>query len=766
MKNYLNYPVFIILVFAVYLSFKSQLPNKVSKADAPKTEFSTERALVQLKEISKNQHYVGSNDHERVLNYIVGELKKLGLKVEIQEQVIYSKRYSIGLKIKNILARIKGKTNGKALLLLSHYDSAVSNSYGASDDGTGVVTILEGVRAFLAKNIQPENDIIILISDAEEVGLLGASAFVEHHPWAKDVGLVINFEARGTSGASYMLIETNGGNKQMIREFTKASPKIPVGNSMMYSIYKMMPNDTDLTVFREDGDIEGFNFAFIDDVFNYHMSGDNFENVSKKSLEHQGTYLTALLNYFSNTDLSKLKTDSDYVYFNFPVIGMVYYPFSWNFLMLIIAIILFVVLIVIGFKKGKLFWKGIGAGFKVFFILLITAPLITFLIWKVILLIHPQYNDILQGFTYNGYYYIAAFSALSVGFAFFIYQRFLRNQKVENLMVAPIFVWIIISLLTALNLKGAAFFMLPVYFSLVILYVFIFYNNTNTKIIVATLFSLPVLMLFSPFVQMLSVGLGLAMLALSSLLVVLIFGLTLPVVSLLKHNKLSSYIFFAVGIILLISASFLSGYNAERKKPDNLLYVADFDKNKAYWVSFDKNVDAWTKVKLGAHPKHGNFDKSKTIDRYFKKVKLYQETEFKNFLPAKINIVTDTIVNDQRKLKIIIEPQRKDHKIHLVTNKDIEFTDLSMNGLPIPPDTDKNTFLLKQKKGIVYYFSDKETLELDFQIAKDEDFELKIYEISFDLFENKFLNVQQRPDNMTPSLYTNDATVLIKTIKI
>ncbi len=752
-------------MLSVYLSFKSQLPNKVTKADAPKTEFSTERALIHLKEISKFPHYVGTMDHASVRNYIVGELGKLGLKVEIQEQVIYSKKFGTGLKAKNIIARIKGKKNGKALLLLSHYDSAPSASFGASDDGAGVVTILEGLRSFLTKNTQPENDIIILISDAEEIGLLGASAFVEHHPWAKDVGLVINFEARGTSGASYMLIETNGGNKQMIREFAKASPKVPVGNSLMYSVYKMMPNDTDLTAFREDGDIEGFNFAFIDDFFNYHMAGDNFENLNPISLEHQGTYLTAMLNYFSNVDLSNLKSNSDYVYFNFPIIGMVYYPYSWIFPMLILAIILFIVLILIGFKKGKLSWKGLGSGFLTFFILLIIAPAITFFVWKGLLLIHPQYNDILHGFTYNGYYYIAAFSALTIGFAFFIYQLFLKKQKAENLMLAPLFTWIIISLLTALYLRGAAFFILPVYFSLTILVIYIFSENKNTKIISATLLSLPVLMLFSPFVQMFPVGLGLAMLALSSLFVVLIFGLILPVISLLKHNKLSSYIFFAIGIILLISASLLSGYNTNRKKPNSLLYVADFDQNKAYWVSFDKNVDSWTKAHLGDHPEHGNFDISKTISRYFKNVKLYKETDFKNFLPAKIHILTDTIINDKRQLKIFIEPQRKDNRIHLVANKDIEFKDLSINGLYINQDPDENTFLLKQEKGIVYYLSDKETLELDFQIAKDEKFELKIYEISHDLLSNKFLKVQQRPDEMTQSVHLNDATVLIKTIK-
>ena len=115
-----------------------------------------------------------------------------------------NKKWRAATNNKNILARIKGSENGKALLLLSHYDSNPHSSLGASDAGSGVVVILEGVRAFLAKKEIPKNDIIICISDAEELGLLGANAFVNHHPWAKEVGLVLNFEARG-SGAGLMV---------------------------------------------------------------------------------------------------------------------------------------------------------------------------------------------------------------------------------------------------------------------------------------------------------------------------------------------------------------------------------------------------------------------------------------------------------------------------------------------------------------------------------------------------------------------------------
>ena len=135
-------------------------------------------------------------------------MEALGLETSIQEGYTAGDWGNLSKAI-NILARIKGTEDGKALLLLSHYDSSPHSSLGASDAGSGVATILEGIRAFLSEKKQPKNDIIILITDAEELGLNGADLFVNKHPWAKEVGLALNFEARGSGGPSYMLIETN-----------------------------------------------------------------------------------------------------------------------------------------------------------------------------------------------------------------------------------------------------------------------------------------------------------------------------------------------------------------------------------------------------------------------------------------------------------------------------------------------------------------------------------------------------------------------------
>jgi Zn-dependent M28 family amino/carboxypeptidase len=252
------------------------------------------------------------------------------------------------------------------LVLLSHYDSNPHSSLGASDAGSGVVTILESVRAFLAKNQTPKNDIHIVITDAEEIGLLGAKAFVNAHPLAKNIGLVLNFEARGSGGPSYMLMETNGKNSKLLSEFIKANPKYPAANSLMYSVYKMLPNVTDLTVFRENGNISGFNFAFIGDHFDYHTAQDSYERLDRETLLHQADYLMTTLNYFANSDLSNLESTKDHVYTNFPFTTLLHYPFPWILPLLIGAILLFFVILFFGIALNKITIKGLLKGFTPF----------------------------------------------------------------------------------------------------------------------------------------------------------------------------------------------------------------------------------------------------------------------------------------------------------------------------------------------------------------------------------------------------------------
>jgi hypothetical protein len=741
--------------------------SKIEKTSSL-TEFSTDKALLQLKEITKKPHFTGSPEHEVVRNYLVSELEKLGLPVEIQEQMAVNKKWRVATNNKNILARIKGRGNGKALLLLSHYDSNPHSSLGASDAGSGVVVILEGVRAFLAKKEIPKNDIIICISDAEELGLLGANAFVNHHPWAKEVGLVLNFEARGSSGPSYMLLETNGGNKKLIEAFQDADTDYPVATSLMYSIYKMLPNDTDLTVFREDANIDGYNFAFIDDHFDYHTIQDSYERMDVNSLNHQASYLMATLNYFADADLQNLKSDTDYVYFNFPYFGLVFYPFSWVIPMFVVCAILFLMVLFMGVLKKKLTVEGITKGFYPFLASLLISAALAFFGWKLLLKIHPQYNDILHGFTYNGYYYIAAFVSLTLALCFWFYKGYFAKRSKQDLLVAPLFFWLVINGFVAFYLPGASFFILPVVILMAILFVAQFSVSKVDTMLLFTLFSIPVLIIFTPLVKMLPVGLGLKMLMVSAVFTVLLFGFMVPVFQQYKDHKKLSLVFLLMGLMALISASVFSSYSVDRKKPNSVLYVFDSNKNEAYWASYNTETDDFTKQFLGENPTKGSYDQNTTASKYRTNIQLYAKATIINLEKPVISIVEDTIIGADRKLVLRIESPRNANKVELLTKTPIHFKSFMVNKEMLKNDTNGQYVFSVEKSTIMNFYrtSKDEIIEIEIVVDKNQIIDIDILESKYDLFTNPQFKITPRTELMMPTPFVqNDATVIKTNLK-
>uniref|UniRef100_UPI00286AFAD3 M20/M25/M40 family metallo-hydrolase n=1 Tax=Flavobacterium sp. TaxID=239 RepID=UPI00286AFAD3 len=181
-KNNASLLATLFLVGMLGFIYYMTMPQRVSDS-TDLSEFSTPKALEHIRNVAQKPHYIGSQNHQVVADYLIQELKKLGLNPQIQEGTTLTEWGNL-VKSKNIIARIDGTNSSKALLLLSHYDSAPhSFSFGASDDASGVATILEGIRAFLHHKATHKNDIIILFSDAEELGLNGAALFVTQHQW-------------------------------------------------------------------------------------------------------------------------------------------------------------------------------------------------------------------------------------------------------------------------------------------------------------------------------------------------------------------------------------------------------------------------------------------------------------------------------------------------------------------------------------------------------------------------------------------------------
>lgn len=756
---------FLLILGVVYWSFYDLKPSLSEEKALEQKDFYLSNALHHLKNISTKTHFVGSAEHKNVQNYIVTELEKLGLEVSVQTQTAINKKWVAGTTTENILARIKGSEEGKALMLLTHYDSSPHSSLGASDAGSGVVAILEGVRAFLGNGATPKNDIIILISDAEELGLLGAQAFVDEHDWAKDVGLVLNFEARGSGGPSYMLMETNGKNSKLLAAFLAGEPNFPAANSLMYSIYKKLPNDTDLTVFRESGNINGFNFAFIDDHFDYHTAQDSYERLDRETLLHQADYLMTSLNYFANSDLENLNSDEDLVYVNFPFIKMLTFPFAWVTSLVIGAVLVFLILLFFGFSLNRIKGKEVFLGFIPFLGSLILCGLLSYFGWELLKIIHPQYNDMLHGFTYNGYSYIAAFICLNLLITFKFYSYFSKFDKPTSLIIAPIFLWLIICIIIALTLKGAGFFIIPVFIALLILALSIFTNlNSGFKSILFTLLSIPTLYIFSPLVQMFPVGLGLKMLAVSAVFIVLIFGLII-----LSFNHKKTVIIIKLSGLLCVVffgwATYNSGFSIDNKKPNSLVYIQNSNDSTAYFGTYNKTLDAYTNQIFDENAVKGSIKNAETKSKYNTRFTYHKKTDFKNIASANINIITDTIMGTKRFLEISVQPNRNVNKLEFITKDKVTLQQFKVNDALVLKG--KN-YTIKYGTFLIYYVANSdEAVNLTFTVDKNEKLNFILNEISFDLLTNENFNILPRTEEMMPMPFvTNDAIIITKKLKI
>lgn len=269
-------------------------------ADAPADRFSAERALAVLERLvgEGSPHPVGTPANDAVRERLLAELAALGLEPETQAALGCNLRFEVCADVVNVIARLPGGGDGPVVLLAAHYDS-VGAGPGAGDDLAGVAALLEAARALLAGAPTP-NPVALLFTDGEEAGLLGARAFLGH-PLAPEVGVVANLEARGSRGPSF-LFETSADNAWLIRAFASQARRA-VTSSLLYEVYRLLPNDTDLTEFRGFG-MAGVNFAFVGGLPHYHTPLDSVANLSLASLQHHGENALAAARAFGDADLA------------------------------------------------------------------------------------------------------------------------------------------------------------------------------------------------------------------------------------------------------------------------------------------------------------------------------------------------------------------------------------------------------------------------------------------------------------------------------
>ena len=296
-----------------WLGLAAVAPPDPVGTEAPATEFSAVRAMEHVEALASAPRPPGSAGHQRALRYLVEQLDSYGLEVEIDSHVMVGEFRDVvrGARLENVVARLGDRPDRPDVLLVSHYDS-VAHGPGAGDAAAGVAALLETARILAAEG-PLANDLLFLVTDGEELGLLGARAFVEAQAEAEGFAAMLNFEARGTGGASF-LFETSGGNRALVEAFAESVPN-PVGTSYATEVYRRMPNNTDFSALRSIVPT-GLNFAFFDEAASYHTTLDTPGRLDLSSLQHHGDIALGMARRLGDAPDLPLPRNGDAIFWN------------------------------------------------------------------------------------------------------------------------------------------------------------------------------------------------------------------------------------------------------------------------------------------------------------------------------------------------------------------------------------------------------------------------------------------------------------------
>lgn len=642
------------MLAVVWVSGHMNRPPEVVAEDAPPTTFSAERAWKHLEKIGAVKNPIGSKENAMVRDYILNEIRKLGFEPALEETTYFDTRLQRVAELGNILVRIPGSGNGKAILFMGHYDT-VADAYGAADNGSAVAAMLELMR-MLRHHPQLKNDLIFFFPDGEEVGLLGAKAFLESHHWAQNVGFVVNLEARGTTGQSFMF-ETGHQNLRTIAAFADAVPH-PAANSISYEVYARMPNDTDFSPFKQMG-YPGLNMAFIENAFDYHTAMDNLENTDIRAIQHHGSYATSIALELGNQELD-FEVGQNAVYFNTIGYGFAFYPYGWALPITIGVVFLFGVMLWIGVRKNLLnplqWLKGIAA-FTLYLVLLYA---ILHALYALMSGLYPESRQLLL--SYHQPLLIPGLLLLATSFSLIYYRMVIRGICFRHavilflfltallslsgeisllnglgvLAVSALLLWLfrkptsaydlgtgamccfaILMVYTAIAIPGASYLPTWPLAAMVVGYLLIALlsgmkdergsartGQTVRTAIILLLAALPALIWYPWLAGFFTVAMGLPYVALASLLIGGLTGLAIPHIDIMTRTRPA----WAPGILLLAGIAFLAAgtvgkdYDDRYKKPVNLRLVQHADHHTLKWITADGRVNEWTAQFLGEEP--------------------------------------------------------------------------------------------------------------------------------------------------------------------
>ncbi|GAA1694741.1 M20/M25/M40 family metallo-hydrolase [Glycomyces endophyticus] len=571
-------------------------PPAPAPADAPADEFSADRAWATVEAMAVEPHPMGTPEHDRVRDLLVGELAALGFATEVQTELARDSGEGEALVrfgvVDNIVATLPGTDPTGTVLLTSHYDSVPSGP-GAADAASGVAAIIESARA-LSLEGPHRNDVVVLITDGEEMGLFGAEAYARTHPAADAPTVVFNLEARGVSGPSLMF-ETSTENAALIDVFADAAPH-PYGDSSAIEAYRQLPNDTDFTRFQEAGYI-GLNNAFIGGAAWYHTPHDDTDHLDPASLQHHGANTLGTARALAAMDLADLETGHDQTFFGF--LGLfVHYDDTWNLPVALLGFAAVIAAAALARARRVLSLPRLTLAILTFTAPVALAAAAAVGLWPLLQALRPGYGD-QYGLLFNRTFYFLALLVFAVAALTAWYAAVCRRLGEAAAALAPLAWLAVLGTATAVAVPGLSFvFALPALAAAGLLVAMLLHDRSRPVRLIG--YGCFAIALVPAAVQLawtssLMEAFGLELAAVPAVLIVLFAAPALPLLTMLRLRLRLVPAAAAAAALALVGAGLaVDRFDADHPRQAYLSYVLDADTGTAAWVSTDRDRSDWT----------------------------------------------------------------------------------------------------------------------------------------------------------------------------
>jgi hypothetical protein len=764
--------VLLLVALSLYLT----TPPQPVPATAPATTFSAERALREVAVIARRPHSVGTLDHARVRDYLVQRCQALGLRVRVQDTTVVSLFAGslVAAQVQNVVVYLPGQTpGGPAVLVLSHYDSQ-PHTPGASDDGSGVAAGLETLRALRAGPPLP-HDVRWVFTDGEEAGLLGARIYAaDTARLRREVGVVLNFEARGNEGPS-TLFEVSSGNGWLISELAKATPTV-LGSSLFYEVYRHLPNDTDFTAFRAAG-LPGLNFAFVGGYSYYHSAVDTPSRLDLGSLQHQGEYMQSVVRHFASISLTHAPV-ADCTYFNPLGRWLVHYDTRWNYLLNLATGLILLTAVVRARQQGRVRLRsllaGAGAWIGVLLLLLATA----WVLMRLLVVAYPQYEAFYDHAFFNVRTYHLAFIALGGALFSAYYTVLLRWLRPDALTGGTLLVVAALQAVVQVEAPTSSFLLgFPLLFGATgWLWSIHRSSRTDESALRVTsspawLFVLPAVALLAPVLSFLLVVAGLGpLLLVGAAFFAVLLGLLLPALlpMLLRaggSRPRANWALPAMGGLVAVSAM-AAGHahstpTAYFPQQTHVAYMLDADKSQAYWVSEASHADTWTRQFFSTPA-------LRTMPILFPgspRPMLHQMASSLALAAPTVTVLADSLGLTGRHLRLLVRPSRPGVvSLRLVWPRSVRAVRVAGQASP-----KERAYILPKEKGLapgsthttlLIYAPSPAGVPIEIETTSPGTFDLVVVDRSIGL--PTVPNIQPLPTTMIPAPGYNSFTTQVK----